>query len=113
MMTEERTALWSGQSGKKYKYCIYPVGTSFNDVPGNYIFVIETGPHTWIPVYIGETDSLHRRLSNPESHEKWPCIRRYGGTHIHIHESSTNETTRRQEEADIIEQESPPCNLED
>jgi hypothetical protein len=112
-MADERTIMWSGISGKTYKYWIKPIGTSFKSEPGNYIFAKETSQQTWIAIYVGETDNLDRRLSNPDSHEKIGCVRRNGGTHIHAHTSSDNTTTRRGEEADIRDKWNPPCNLED
>lgn len=112
-MADERTIMWSGLSGEKYKYWIYPIGASFKPVPGNYIFAKETSPQNWTAIYVGETDDLGRRLNNPNSHEKMPCVRRYGGTHIHSHTSSDNGTIRRNEESDIRGKWNPKCNLED
>lgn len=110
-MADELTIMWSGISGKEYKYWIQPIGTSFKPVAGNYIFAEETKPHEWTPIYVGETDSLQRRLT--PNHEKMPCIKRYGGTHVHTHTSSDDEATRLNEEADIRDKLNPPCNLED
>ena len=104
-----KTIMWVGASGKKYEYWIYPIGTSFKDSPGNYIFAKETAPDRWTPVYIGETDSLKDRLSN---HEKMPCVKRYGGTHVHAHTGSADEKTRRAEESDLPAKWDPPCNKE-
>lgn len=105
----ERTILWSGASNKQYKYWIYDVNTSFKDEPGNYIYAKESSPGRWSPIYIGETESLEDRLSN---HPKLPCIRRHGGTHVHVHISSSDEEVRRAEEADLLEKWNPPCNKE-
>ena len=106
----ERTIFWSGASGKQYKYWIDDINTSFKDEPGNYIYAKEISPDRWVPIYIGETDSLKDRLSS--NHEKLPCIKRHGGTHIHAHTSSSDEDIRRAEEADLIEKWNPPCNKE-
>jgi hypothetical protein len=105
----ERMIMWPGSSGKKYKYLIYHINTLFEDLPGNYIFAKETSIGRWIPIYIGETDSLHDRLSN---HEKMPCIKHHGGTHVHIHTSSVDEESRRAEESELIANWNPPCNRE-
>ena len=105
----EKTIMWSGASGKEYKYWIHPIGTSFKDTPGDYIFAKETAPDRWAPVYIGETDSLKKRLSN---HEKMPCVKRYGGRHVHVHTSSADEKTRTAEESDLLKKWDPPCNKE-
>ena len=103
-----QTIIWPGASGKQYRYWIYPIGTSFKDSPGNYIFAKETSSG-WTPIYIGETDSLKDRLSN---HEKMPCVKRHGGTHVHVHTSSSDEQTRRAEESDLLAKWDPPCNKE-
>ena len=104
-----RKILWTGSSGEKYEYLIYEIDTSFKNKPSNYIFAKETSPKEWLPVYIGETYLLADRLSN---HEKLPCVKRNGGTHIHVHISSSDEEIRRSEEVDLIEKWDPPCNKE-
>jgi len=98
---------WSGQSGRKYQYWIYPIGQSFYEKPGNYIFVKETSPGRWTPCYIGQTENLNQRLGD---HEKEACAKRNGATHIHVHLSSDNKTERCAEETDLIQQWKPPCN---
>ncbi len=103
------TIMWPGVSGKKYRYRIYPIGTSFKDEPGNYIFARETSPGRWTPIYIGETESLRDRLAN---HEKLPCVERHGGTHVHVHTSSLSAQLRRAEESDLLARWDPPCNKE-
>ena len=105
----ERTIMWAGASDKQYKYWITGMDVSFKDQPGNYIFAKETSPDRWIPLYIGETESLKDRLPN---HEKLPCVRRYGGTHVHSHTNPSDESVRRAEESDLIEKWDPPCNKE-
>jgi hypothetical protein len=112
-MSKERTIFWPGITGEEYKYCIYPIGTSFDPVPGNYIFARETGPQTWTAVYVGETDNLDDLLSNPENYEKIADIRRYGSTHIHIHNHGFDSYDRRREAMDIRHKCHPPCNSED
>ncbi len=103
------TIMWPGKSGKKYKYSIHPIETTFKDVPGNYIFAKKTSSGSWTPIYIGETESLKDRLAN---HEKMSCIQRHGGTHIHAHTSSSDVDVRRAEESDLLAQWDPPCNKE-
>jgi len=106
----EQTVLWPGKSGQKYNYWVSDMDSTFKDEPGNYIFAKPAStPGKWTAVYIGETESLRDRLPN---HEKLPCVRRYGGTHIHTHTSSSDEDVRRAEESDLIENCDPPCNKE-
>lgn len=106
-MTEAPTIMWSGKSGKEYKYWIYPIGTSFKEEPGNYIFAKETKPGYWLPCYIGQTEDLDDRLGD---HEKEACAKRHGATHIHTHLTSGGETVRKAEEKDLILRWNPPCN---
>ena len=105
----ESTVTWTGASGKQYKYWISEIDGAFKDEPGNYIFAKETSAGRWAAIYIGETDCLKTRLPN---HEKLPCVRRYEGTHIHVHTNSSDESVRRAEESDLIENNDPPCNRE-
>ncbi len=98
---------WEGISGKKYGYWIYPIGASFKDEPGNYIYAKETSPNRWRAIYIGQTSSLKDRLAD---HEKEACAKRNGATHIHAHTSSNSEDVRRSEEEDLIKKWDPPCN---
>jgi len=105
----EETIMWPGASGKEYKYWINPIETTFKDIPGNYIFAKESSPGRWTPIYIGETGSLRDRLSN---HDKMPCVKRHGGTHIHAHTSSGGKDARREEESDLLAKWDPPCNKE-
>jgi len=110
-MADELTIMWDGISGKEYKYWITPIESTFKPVAGNYIFAKEVEPHKWTPIYIGETDNLEERLTS--NHEKMPCVKRNGGTHLHTHTSTNDEITRRKEESDIIAKWKPLCNSED
>lgn len=47
-MTEAPIIMWSGLSGKKYKYWIYPIGSSFKKEPGQ--LHLRQGNKTWILV---------------------------------------------------------------
>lgn len=104
--TAAPTITWQGASGTNYVYSIYPIGTDFTSGPGNYMFARESS-QGWYAVYAGETADLSERFSN---HHKMPCIKMKGATHIHVHGSSTNAQTRRNEESDIIAKWKPSCN---
>lgn len=103
---KEKTINWPGQSTKEYTHTIYPVGTAFNDVGGNYIFARESSPNKWSPVYIGQTSSFKDRFSD---HHKADCVKRNGATHIHVHQNSS-ENARLAEERDLIARWNPVCN---
>ncbi len=104
---QTETILWPGRSGKQYKYFIYPLGTSFSAVPGNYIFSKETSPNHYRPIYIGETSDLSERF---DSHHKMACIKRNGATHIHVHQTNGGVAVRRAEESDLVSRWKPVCN---
>ena len=106
-MADEKTIQWQGASGTSYKYWIYPIGTSFQEEPGNYIFAKETKPGSWRACYIGQTENLNNRLGD---HEKEACAKREGATHIHTHLTSGGEKARKAEEEDLISKWKPPCN---
>lgn len=106
-MSETPTINWLGASGTQYKYWIYPISTSFEEKPGNYIFAKQTRPGYWSPCYIGQTENLGDRLAN---HEKESCAKRNGATHIHVHENVNGERPRKVEEKDLILKWQPPCN---
>lgn len=108
-MLSQRTILWPGITGAEYKYCIYPLDTSFDPVPGNYIVAREADPYHWIAIYIGETDNLNQLLSNLDNREIMECIRLHGGTHIHVHNHSRGSGTRRREVTDISRKCQPLC----
>ena|SRR5208283_4218907 len=106
-MSEATTINWPGKSGTQYKYWIHPIGTSFKEVPGNYIYAKETSTGGFVPCYIGQTENLGNRLSN---HEKETCAKKNGATHIHAHTSGDGDQTRQAEEEDLIFKWQPPCN---
>jgi len=106
----DMTFTWHGASGKQYEYWVYEIGASFKNEAGNYIFAKRNTAGKWTPVYIGETKSLKERLTS--NHEKLPCVKKYGGTHIHAHTTPAGEQARKAEEADMIAKWDPPCNKE-
>ena len=101
------TATWTGASGAKYTYTIYGLGTSFNSVGGNYMFVRLDSNGKYSSLYVGQTEDLAQRLT--PSHHKWPCATRNGMTHIAAHTNSS-EARRLAEEQDLLAKFSTVCN---
>ena len=97
---------WTGKSGKKYEYETYSMNTTWNDVPGNYIFAKEAPPGSWEALYIGQTESFKDRLPN---HEALPCVGQNGGTHVHARKNEGKQA-RLDEEADLLANGKTPCN---
>jgi hypothetical protein len=98
---------WPGQSGKEYPYVVYPIGTAFRPLPGNFIYARQAEDGTWIPIYIAQTRGLHQRLEGPVRVED--AIQN-GATHIHAHYDSAGHATRCTEERDLILRWQPVCN---
>lgn len=104
-MSEAQKIEWPGKSGRTYTHWIYPIGASFKAEAGNYVYAKST-PQGWVPCYIGQTNNLQERLGN---HEKEPCAKRNGATHVHVHLTAT-EAARLAEEQDMIARWQPACN---
>jgi hypothetical protein len=103
-MSETKIIL-TGNSGRKYNYSYYPIGTEFKSVSGNYVFIKIYGDKYEV-IYIGKTNDLSERFDN---HHKMPDIKRAGATHICVHTNST-EASRTEEESDLLVNYRTPCN---
>jgi len=101
------TATWTGASGAEYTYTIYDLGTTFNSVGGNYIFVRLGSNGRYSALYVGQTEDLAQRLT--PNHHKWPCAKRNGMTHIAAHTNS-GAASRRAEEEDLLARFTTACN---
>jgi hypothetical protein len=98
---------WLGESGKEYQYQIYPMNSSFQAFPGNYIYAKQAEDGNWIPIYIAQTRDLHQRL---EGHVRVDDAIQNGATHIHAHYCSAGQAARCSEERDLILHWQPVCN---
>ena len=99
---------WTGGSGKKYDFQIYPIGTTFKSLGACYIFAKSTAPNSWQAIYIGETSDLSERFDH---HHKSSCITLYGATHICVYTVGMNNYIRRYSvERDLLANIRPPCN---
>ena len=111
-MTEPRICPWRGGSGEQYDYRIYPIGTTFKNLDGNYIYarinrVDASGTRWWTAVYIGQGNLSER--SDPNAHHRGTCIEQNGATHFHCH-LNANLSARRAEEKDLLANHNTPCN---
>ncbi len=100
---------FTGKSGKKYTFNVYPLGTKFKDIRAVYAFTKRTpkeNTHTQAVLYVGESEKLGDRISN---HEKLECVKPLGCNCICVH-SEDNEVARMAKEKDLIENYDPPCN---
>lgn len=107
MLTPESNVVnWPGKSGKTYRYQYYIIGEKLKAEPGNYIFA-KVVNNIWVPIYVGETEDLDQRVA---THEKRECARKNGATHIHAHLTPGTRQVRLDEETDLRQNFSPPCN---
>lgn len=99
--------VWTGMSGKKYRYSLYMFGTAFGPGPANFIFSREIKAGQHFPIYIGQTDDLSEPFND---YLVMQCIKISRVSHIHVHFSEATEEERRAERSDLIAQLNPPCN---
>jgi len=93
------TCNWTGASGRKYTYHIWPRHPDVKaDQIGNYIYAKKNQNDAWAPIYIGEGDLSVRSTKN---HHQIECIDSKGATHIHMHLNAENED-RWAEESDLL-----------
>lgn len=103
-------AEWTGESGAKYNFAIYPFGTDFKAVGAVYIVTKRTvksdggGNHNFI--YVGQTGDLSTRF---DDHHKAACFKKNGANCICIHLNG-KESQRLDIETDLVMHYNPPCN---
>lgn len=98
---------WPGQSGRQYRFDIYPLDTAFQPFPGVYIYAKLLEDGSWEPVYISQTRDLHQRL---EGHVHTEDAVASGATHLHAHYCNAGQSARCSEEHDLLERWQPVCN---
>lgn len=101
------TISWTGNTGRSYKYWIYPLGAALQAKPGNYAFAKRLANGNWIPLYFGETQDLGCRFDN---HHKIDLAKKNGATHLHAHLTDGTLQTRLDEETDLVRKWNPTCN---
>ena len=79
------TAIWL--DNREFRVC-YPPSTRWRELPGVYIFAGVNQDDEWHPLYVGQTESLAKRLA---THEKWLAAELRGATHIHARVVSDRE----------------------
>lgn len=94
-----------GKTGRRYQFSVFNKDQEFLEIEAVYVFLKfhEARP---VPLYIGQTDNLKKRLSN---HEKLLCVALNGYTHIAIMHVP-NGYERLQIETDLIHAYNTPCN---
>lgn len=91
----------------QYDFNVYDLSTSWNDVPGIYIYSRRDAEHRlWTPLYIGQTESFRHRLPH---HERKPAALVHGATHLHAKVEYV-EAERLRIESELIERFRPILN---
>ena len=103
---------WTGSSGTVYQFQLDAIGSiSYYAIPGVYIFSRDLGGGRHAAIYVGETDSLFRRLgSELRAHHALAAIRLRGATHINTLRADGDRSYRLYVETDLRKGLNPPCN---
>lgn len=103
-------AEFKGISGKSYRFYIYPIGTSFKDLPIVYIvskrYENEESRYKHKVVYVGETENAAERFNG---HHKQECFESHDANCICIRQEA-DEESRLAAERDLIANYGPACN---
>jgi hypothetical protein len=102
---------WKGMNGAVYEFQLHPIGTEYHPKSGVYIFCRDLGGGSFSAIYVGETGSFKRRLTDElQTHHSIDCIRRHGATHICTLHVIGNLSDRLRIETDLRNSLKPPCN---
>jgi hypothetical protein len=103
--------LWIDSAGTQYSFQAVPIGTPLREVPGVYVFCYLGSDGLAKPVYIGETDNLHRRLCQQlVQHHQWQNIRQAGATHVSVYPVGGALALRQAMETRLRNAMPTPCN---
>jgi len=109
-MAKLNTMTFTGNSGKKYSFNVYPFGEEFNAIGAVYFITerskSEDGPYAHTRIYLGQTGDLSERF---DDHHKATCFRKYGANCICVHQEASKES-RLTKEADLIANYTTSCN---
>ncbi len=102
---------WTGASGTRYEFQLDRVGTVYRPIQGVYIFSSEAFAGSHSAIYVGETDSFYRRLSDElQGHHALQAIGLHGATHISTLYVAGDRANRLYIETDLRTALKPPCN---
>lgn len=103
------TITLTDEDGNDYAFGVHAIGTNYKALGGVYCFAGITNG-AWNIAYIGETDSLKRRLTDDlNAHHRYQCATRNGATHFFTRLVSDAEE-RLRVEASLRRRYDPPCN---
>jgi hypothetical protein len=101
-----------GASGKEYVFGVFPLGTTFKEIAGLYIFgkLVPTGLMSGgniAPLYIGQAGDLEQRIFG---HKKLECAQIHGFNCICAMAFNGTEAQRIDVETDLRHGNPTPCN---
>jgi hypothetical protein len=102
--------MFKSESGKEYRFRVFPLGTRFRKVSGVYVIAYRgrssQGTHRHKILYVGHTEDLSQPF---EAHRKAHDLARLGANCICV-QSDESEESRSAKERDLVATFSPACN---
>jgi len=98
--------VWTGASGKKYRYSAFMFGTHFGPGAANVIYAREIKRGHYAPIFIAQTADLSEPLKDEAVLQ---CVTEGRATHIHVRFAGDDEAVRIAECQDLIAALKPPC----
>lgn len=103
---------WYGASQTPHVFQLFPVGTQFPPVPAVYVCARQQPDGAWAALYVGETDSIQRRLNaDVLAHDGYRRALTLGATHIGVKVVGTADE-RLRIETDLRHGQRPPANAQ-
>jgi hypothetical protein len=103
-------AKFKGDSGKEYRFKVFPLGTRFRKISGVYLIACRAhgaeGGHRHKILYVGHTEDFSKPF---EKHRRAQDLTRLGANCICV-QSDTSEKSRLEKERDLVATFSPACN---
>ena len=100
------SVMWTGETGRSYRYQVCDLAKPWLDVPGNFILA-RASDNVLTAIYIGQTASLRERLP---AYAEWEAARSAGATHLLAHVNFAGERARVDESADLLRAYTPLLN---
>jgi hypothetical protein len=102
--------VFHGQSGKSYRFRVYPWGTRFRKLSGVYVVGHRSDDHggavEMVPLYVGQTEDFSQPFGK---HHKAQAFGRQGANCICL-QADTEEPSRLAKQDDLIGGLHPVCN---
>lgn len=102
---------FKGESGRRYEFGMYPLGTKFKDGHGGVYFLTNRhvkgdGAHGHTRIYVGETDDLSTAIMD---HEQAALFAEYEANCVCVH-ATQDASVRGHMVEDLVSKYNPPVN---